>query len=406
MKKSKFVLVALLMLFGITTALADSNAHRKNKCRNDKKFYKANAKIKGGSKNCGNGSVGFNWTCNANVNGQANLVKIVRRHDPSKGACTCGDDFNPNMALAAAADAQSNATVLFATHIVYEFGCKFPNKWKAGTSSNYQSSPLNFPMVINNVKSADDNFEMGSSVQCTENIFDYANNTVNLTNFKAELRKKTPDMINDFTTFMVQISIVTGEDASGEEIENIIYSCKATAFNNDLIVEDPSGNFTSSDFTTQAFNGTGKSFKSNIASKLISLGTDITPDMEINVSFYTDCGNYEDGSLGRMAPDANLITKSIEEAEAAQTVVLKVNQNPVVENLVMTLAVKDISSDYTQKMIIKDLEGKIVSQFDLQLGKSEKTYSVPLPMLGNGVYFLYMEYGSKLYGKKIIIDRQ
>lgn len=71
----------------------------------------------------------------------------------------------------------------------------------------------------------------------------------------------------------------------------------------------------------------------------------------------------------------------------------------------MTVAVKDITSDSSLKMI-KDLEGKIVSQFDLQLGKSEKTYSVPLPMLGNGVYFLYMEYGSKLYGKKIIIDRQ
>ncbi len=400
MKNLKFqFIIALTITFSINL-FADGSARRKNRCTNSEKRYYALGRTKGGSNNCGNAAINGVWSCS----GQEADLKL-RIENPAT-PCTCaGDQSNSNKTIAARSQAVSNSTKCKTQDNTYVFGCGFPNKWKGGISSDYQPSPINFPMVINKFAPPDANFEMGSLLDCNDIVFNYTENTISLESFYGELKKNTPDMVNDFATFVIQVSIVLGgNDGTGQEIENIIYNCKATIFNNDLILEDASGNFTRDDFKSHPMGNSGVLYKTKNQTKVIALGTDINEEMEINVSFYSETGNFEEGAGGRFAINPTLIENEIKEIEKTQNVVLKINQNPIVENLNLTIAVKDAKND-KQLLYIKDINGKIVKEVEIPVNSTEQNYSIPMNGFEKGIYFIFLEHNDKEYGKKIIVDK-
>jgi hypothetical protein len=248
---------------------------------------------------------------------------------------------------------------------------------------------------------------MSGKLECGETIFNYDENTVTLSSFYGELSKATPDMINDFSTFNIQISLVVGEDPlTGEEIESVIYNCKATIFNDRLIIEDPSGNFTIDDFKTHPIGNVGVTYKTKNQTKVITLGTDIREEQEYNVTFFVDGGNFEDGTAGRSALNTSAVQGDITEIEKTQNVIFKVNQNPVIDNINLTIAIKDLTQAVDKKIQIKDITGKIVKEFSIPTTSTEQNFNFPTEGLKNGIYFMLFEYGDKEYGKKIIVDKK
>lgn len=403
MKNLKLVLTGALLLTFSINIFADGAARRKNRCRGGDKKYYALGKTKGGSpNNCGNASLNGNWSCSDQ---SADLkIRIEQENTP----CLCaGDHTNIQKKLAVRSQAFAGANAQYSYDDIYVFGCPFPNKWKGGVSSNYYISPFNFPAV--NYKSStppSENYHQGNKLECGELFFDYRNNTITLEKFYAELEKNTPDMANDLNTIIVQVSIVTGESSTGEEIENVIYNCKVTLFNDRLFVEDASNNITIDDFKSHPIGNNGIAYKTKKKDKVINLGTDINEEMEINVSFFTDSGNLTDGTSSRFAANPEVVEEEIKEMEKTQNIVFNVNQNPIVDYLNLTIAVRDLQSpSSSEKLVIKDITGKIVKEIPVSLSKEDQNYQIEMNAIDDGIYFIFLGYKDKEYGKKIIIDK-
>lgn len=399
--KTNFMKTLFLMILFIGTYLsvdAHADADRRNKCRNDKK-YKCCAEIKGGNNNCANLGSTQNWSCS-----ERNGLSFKRKVSDTN-PCVCGDDGDPNLKFGAKAEAVSNATACGRTEAVFEFGCKWPNKWKAGIFSLYQGYASPSPMVYQ--KLLNDEYRMTSSTQFSNARWDYSNDRVVLKNLTGELSKYTGDMVNDFTTFIIQVSRVTGVDILGNDIKTSLYQCKVTIFENSLVIEDASNTVKASDFTSSNFGLDGKIYSITKDSLILPMNDTISEGSDLCITLSGDIGNYEEGSGGRSAVNPLLVSDISEKIRETQNITLDILNNPVTEStLIFRSAIRNIEAIRPTSVFIRDLNGNTVRKVMVPISKVYKDYDISIEGLANGLYFISFEYGGKEYARKILIDRK
>jgi len=390
MRTLKQAFTFLLLLSMYQSSFADADADRKNKCRNGKR-YKQTAKVKGGTSNCGNFTVGTAWHCN---NGFSTVSSVANWKGNS--SCSCG-----NTKMAAEAAALSNQNTLYTMCGVYDFSCGWPNKWKAGSSSLYQSfttpSPMRFPPA------GTEEYVSEANMRAATDSWDYEANSVTLYAMSGKLKKYTADMMNDYATFVLNITRITGP--AGAEVSTSLFQCRITIYGNELIVEDPTGTFNTDDFTKTTVGAGGVLCEMSSRDKTIPLSADIVEDDELNINFFVDCGNYEMGAAGKALVSEELMTSVNEKAEASQTLAFKVLNNPVMTDDIVFVASVKSQPGNNYNFFLRDITGKIVKEWSAPLTNEETKYTFTTEGLENGVYLLSVKYGTEEYGRKVIVDK-
>lgn len=389
--KTNSILATLFALIMFSSNIyADGWGKRKNKCKGGDKKFKHELTIKGGTSNCGNQKYGPAWHCDQNIR----RAEAKHRHGSGNGACSCGTSGN----VAAEGWACSNKDSCGGQGIVREFGCGWPNKWKAGSSSLYKLSAMPTPMVTLLAPSSEE-YISSAEAFAGDIVWNYANNTVELSNLVGVLKKYTPDMVNDYCTFIIEVDLVTGETSGGDEITTNLYRCSVTIVNESLVITDASGTFTSSDFNESTVSGNGKVYTLNTSSKTLPLPRDIVESDELNITIYVDAGNYEEGGKATANPTDLKELRNV----AAR---LDILSNPVVtENLEFSASIASFSTQHPMEFYITNIEGKVVRRFNLEVSSSITKYSVPLEGLENGVYLFSYDHEGKRYSRKLLLDK-
>lgn len=333
-----------------------------------------------------------------------NKVGVTQRLPDKDSYCKCGDWSNTFLPLAASAWAQSNSSVVQSYSTVNEFRCKFPNKWKAGIDNTYSTFHTAVPLLLSGVE--DEVYESSAFIKAESIDFDCVNNRIVFGGLEAVLKKYTPDMTNDYTTFVINIGLVISEDSDGNEVERSLYSCKVTIFDDELVIDDAAGVFRNSDFTEAQFGTTAKSFVLNTGSKTVQLLEDIIPDSDINVSLSTDCRDYEDGVSEKFAVSTGLTDPINEKIKQNAAITLDILQNPITGSAIeFSAAIRDLKDGSPSHFVFRNFEGVILKQVELLVSDTPKKFTIAIDDLPNGIYLLSLSYRAKEYARKVIINR-
>lgn len=273
MKKSIYLLSLILLIIGTPNfSFAHATASAKNKCKNGKR-YKAKAKV--------NGPNGCARTVLKDNNCSGVIAEGLLRRE-SKDACKCiGYDWTPTSEIGAYAKGIANGSGVSVT------------SYKASQCSGYHAGGvgLNTPQAtpISTFQGI-----VQSDLKINKIDYDYTNNTISFADLQGLLKINSEDFKNEYSIFTLSINIITYAGNSNHEKENTIFISQVSFINGKLQFYGNNGGFTEKDFTINALEH-GQEYTLNSSNRVIKLDTDITEDMDIEVTVKSDCGNVLDG---------------------------------------------------------------------------------------------------------------
>ncbi len=348
----KLAFIGLLTLSLPSVAFADASASAKNKCRNDKR-YKSKAKVNGPNgckrekyvdKNC------FSATSEA---------KLYRE---SESKCTCiGYEWTPAGVLGSYAYGHASPSEVTST------------SWKTGACSGYKAGGA---VLFDRMQSSKFEGIVKSETRFSQMSFDYANNSISLSNFKSLLEINSEDFINEYSIVQVSVDVVT-EDENGDDVLSNIFFSQATFKDGRLVFLGDF--FKLNDFTsTPLING--RKYELNLDQKLINLNTDIDESMVIEVTINTDAGNILDGDSeiekSSVAFDASVHVIS-------NDILIKLNST---QNLMANLEVRDMNGVKVHEINTIELVSGLQKNIDIDKSilMNKGSYFVLILRLSNG----------------------
>jgi hypothetical protein len=206
--------------------------------------------------------------------------------------------------------------------------------------------------------------------------FDYANNSISLSNFKSLLEINSEDFINEYSIVQVSVDVVT-EDENGDDVLSNIFFSQATFKDGRLVFLGDF--FKLNDFTsTPLING--RKYELNLDQKLINLNTDIDESMVIEVTINTDAGNILDGDSeiekSSVAFDASVHVIS-------NDILIKLNST---QNLMANLEVRDMNGVKVHEINTIELVSGLQKNIDIDKSilMNKGSYFVLILRLSNG----------------------
>lgn len=282
MKKilSSAILVLMLIILIPDDVFAEAKAVRRNRCTGIWDRYKVKTVVNGpGIGECSrsvqnrNGCTETSW---GNVSHQ-------RRYVGAK--CNrCYQQFEPNVNKTAIdAYAESNSSKLHSFAKRYT-SCK---RYRAG------SNVSNLIQYTNEEESLEDILNT-AEIMADEEIYDYTNNSINLSNFKGSLYIESLDYINEYAIFNFEIVSLSTDEITSDTIRTVLKFAQAKIINGQFIVIGDQSVFNVNDFDFMDNGANGISASFEFLNKLILFDSNITENMDIEISMTADVGNLED----------------------------------------------------------------------------------------------------------------
>lgn len=128
-----------------------------------------------------------------------------------------------------------------------------------------------------------------------EEIYDYTNNSINLSNFKGSLYIESLDYINEYAIFNFEIVSLSIDEITSDTIRTVLKFAQAKIINGQFIVIGNQSVFNVNDFDFMDNGANGISASFEFLNKLILFDSNITENMDIEISMTADVGNLEDG---------------------------------------------------------------------------------------------------------------
>jgi hypothetical protein len=259
---------------------ADANAKRRNRCNSAWLRYIASACVNG--KNCGK-LKGDDKKCqHSPIFGAA---KIEFKNYAKLDNCQCQYNSAPGTnKLATWAYAESNDNRVHSSATKYT-SCK---RYKAGSNKIFQFQNAGEDESHNDILNK-------AEIMADEEIYDYVNNSIHLSNFKGSLYIESFDYINEYAIINIEIATLSVDELTGDTIRTILTYAQAKFLNGQFVVIGNQSifNVNDFDFIDNGVDGISASFE--FLNKLILLDSNITENMDIEISMTADVGNMEDG---------------------------------------------------------------------------------------------------------------